>query len=303
MQQEMRRKEVIIDAKEAASAIQDGMTISVGGFLLSGHPMAILREVIKRGVKNLTLMGPVSASLETDMLIGTGCVKRVITSYCGVEEYAPICPMFRAFAEQGKLDVWEVDESHYYQALKAGALHLPFYPDRCGVGTDFPKVNPDLKLFKDPIKGETLIAVPAIEPEVTLLHAAYADPYGNVQPIGNGFGDRMHWMACKKVFVQVEKIITNEQVRKFPERTAYFDVDGVVRTPYGAHPFGSQGFYLEDGHHIREYLAAAEPYAKRGDRTKYDAYLKKYIYEPENHEDYLERIGIKRLVSLHEDAN
>ena len=86
METEMKRKELIVDAKEAAVSIEDGMTISIGGFLLSSHPMTIIREVIKRGVKNLTVMGPVSASLETDILIGTGCVKKVITSYAGVFE-------------------------------------------------------------------------------------------------------------------------------------------------------------------------------------------------------------------------
>ena len=177
----MKRKELIVGAKEAASSIEDGMIVSIGGFLLSSHPMALIREVIKRGVKNLTLMPSVSSSLEADILIGAGCVKKIITAYCGVEEYAPICPLFRAFAEQGKLEVWEVDESHYYSALKAAAQELPFFPDRAGVGTDFPKVNPDFKVFTDPIRGETLLAVPPVSPDVTLLYAAFSDPYGNVQ--------------------------------------------------------------------------------------------------------------------------
>jgi glutaconate CoA-transferase subunit A len=301
-QTEMKRRDIVIDEREAASFIKDGMTISIGGFLLSSHPMTLIRQIVKRGVKNLTVVGPVSATIETDLLIGAGCAKKVVTSYCGVEEYAPICPMFRAFAEQGKIEVYEVDEAHYYNAFKAAALGLPFFPDRAGVGTDFPKVNPAFKYFKDPLKGETLLAIPPIEPDVSLLYAAYADPYGNVQPIGTGFGDRMHWIACKKAFVQVEKIIDNLQVRKFPERTAYHSVDGVVRAPYGSHPFQSPGLYNEDGEHIREYLAAAEAYAKGGDRTKYDAYLKKYVYEPETQADYLERIGIKRLISLHDDV-
>jgi glutaconate CoA-transferase subunit A len=253
----MKRKELIIDAKEAAASIEDGMTVSIGGFLLSSHPMSLIREVIKRGVKNLTLMPSVSSSVEADILIGAGCVRKIITAYCGVEEYAPICPLFRAFAEQGKLEVWEVDESHYY----------------------------------------------SVRPDVTLLYAAFSDPYGNVQPLGTGFGDRMHWPACQKLFVQVERIISNEEVRKFPERTAYFDVDGVVRAPYGAHPFAGPGFYIEDGDHIREYLAAAETFAKEGDRSQYDAYLKKYVYEPDTYVDYLERIGVRRLLSLHEDIN
>lgn len=303
MQGEMTRKALIMSAKEAAEEIEDGMTISIGGFLLSSHPMTLIREVIKRGVKNLTVLGPASSSLEVDILIGAGCVKKVISAYFGVEEYASISPMFRSFAQQGKIEVWEVDESHYYNALRAAAMQLPFLPDRTGVGTDFPRVNPDLKSFRDPLKGETLLAVPPIEPDVALLYAAYSDPYGNVQPVASCFGDRMQIKACKKAFVQVEKIISNEEVRKFPERTAYVEVDGVVREPYGSHPFASPGFYIEDGDHLREYLAAAEAYVKGGDFSKYDDYLRKYVYEPETHVDYLDRIGLRRLLSLHEDIN
>ena len=301
-----KRKNILIDEKEAASSIEDGMVVSIGGFLQSSHPMAVIRQLIKRGVKNLTLMPSISASLDADLLIGAGCVKKIVTSYCGAEQYAPVCPMFRAFAEQGKLDVWECDESHYYSALKAAALELPFFPDRAGVGTDLPKLNPDLKLFNDPIKGEPLLAIPAISPDVTLLYAACSDVYGNVQPVGSADGDRMHWVACKKVIVQVVKIISNDEIRNHPEHTAYFldyKVDGLVRAPYGSHPFSGPGFYIDDAAHIREYLAAAEPYAKGGDRTKYDAYLKKYVYDPDTHIDYLKAIGIERLFSLHEDVN
>lgn len=301
-QTQLRRKKVVVDEKEAVSSIEDGMIVSIGGFLLSSHPMTLIRQIIKRGVKNLTLVGPVSASIETDLLIGAGCVKKVITSYCGVEEYAPICPLYRAFAEQGKIEIYEVDESHYYNGLKAAALQLPFFPDLAGVGTSFPEVNPAFKLFQDPIKGQTLLAIPPIEPDVSLLYAAHADPYGNVQPIGTGFGDRMHWIACKKVFVQVEKIIDNMDLRKFPERTAYHSADGVVRAPYGSHPFAGPGYYVEDGKHIREYLAAAEEYAKGGSHNKYDAYLRKYVYEPEDQAAYLERVGLRHLLSLHEDV-
>jgi glutaconate CoA-transferase subunit A len=300
-QEVLKRKSLVIDEKEAVSHIEEGMTIAVGGFLLSSHPMALVRQLIKRGAKNLTLIPANSSSLEADILIGAGCVRRIITSYCGAERYAPICPLFRVFAEQGKLEVYEVDESHYYSALKAAALELPFFPDRAGVGTDFPKVNPNFKLFKDPLKGEPLLAIPPIAPDVALLYAAYSDPYGNIQPLGTGFGDRMIWLAAKKVFVQVEKIIKNEEVKKFPERTAYFEVDGIVRAPYGSHPFAGPGYYIEDGEHIREYLAAAEVFAKEGDRSKYDAYLKKYIYDIKTHTDYLERVGLRQLLALHED--
>jgi glutaconate CoA-transferase subunit A len=295
------KADLIMDAKEVASHVKDGMILCVGGFLLWDHPMALVREVIKRGVKNLTVIGGASASLELDMLIGAGCAKTVVSAYHGAEQYAPVSPMFRAYAQEGKIQVYECGESTFYSGFKAAALDLPFFPDREGVGTDLPKVNPAFKEFKDPIKGEPLLAIPPMSPDVLLTYSAYCTKKGHAQPLGTGHGDRMMWIACKKHFVQAERIISLEEAAKYPERTAYMEVDGVVKAPYGAHPLGATGLYHEDAEHTREYLAAAEDYLRGGDRTKYDKYLKRYVYEPETHEDYLERIGIRRLISLHID--
>ena len=264
----------------------------------AGHPMAIIRQIIKKGVKNLIVVGAAASGLEVDLLIGGGAAKKVITSYLASETEAPIGPFFRAYAQEGKIDVWETDESTYYVALRAAAQMLPFLPSRAGVGTSFTEVNPDIKEFKDPIKGETLLAIPAIKPDIAFLHAAYADPFGNVQHIGTGFGDRAIYMAAEKTIVEVEKIVPNEDIRKNPALTSIPEADAIVRAPYGSHPFASPGFYLEDKKHLREYASAANFYLKDRDMSKFDAYLQKYIYEVDTHLDYLEKIGIKQLFSL-----
>lgn len=296
----LKRREVIIDEREAAKWVKDGMTIAIGGYINSIHPMAIVRQIIRNGVKNLTLVGAGSSGLEIDLLIGAGCAKKVIAPYVGAESLAPIGPCFRALAQMGELKVWEVDEGLFFTCLRAAAEALPFLPWRGGVGTSYPEVNPDLKVFQDPIKGETLLAVPAVEVDIAILHAGYGDVYGNIQHVGSSFSDIVLRRAADKTIVQVDKVIPNEEIRRCPEKTTFHVVDAIVRAPFGSHPYASPGFYLEDQIHIKEYVAAGTALLKSDDRSPLEAYLEKYVYRPETHADYLEEIGIKRLISLYE---
>jgi glutaconate CoA-transferase subunit A len=295
-----KRREVIIGEQEAAGWIRDGMTISIGGFLNSSHPMPIVRAIIRNGVKDLTVVGAASAGLEIDLLIGAGCVKTVIAPMISGESLAPIGPSFRSLAQRGELEVVELDEHMYYQGLRAAAELMPSLPWRGGIGTDYAKLNPRLKEFADPITGERLLAIPAIDIDVAILHAGAADPYGNVQHVGTGFGDRAHHRAADKTIVTVDKVIPNEEVRANPYRTSIAGVDAVVRAPYGSHPYASPGHYLEDAVHIREYVGAATARLKDGNRGPLDDYLRKYVLEPATHADYLTRIGFERILSLYE---
>jgi glutaconate CoA-transferase subunit A len=295
-----QRESRIIDIEAALMRVQNGMTISIGGFINSSHPMLIVRGLIVRGVKNLTVVGAASAGLEVDLLIAAGCVRRVIAPYVGAEMLASIGPAFRATAEAGKLDVFELDEAMYYAGLRAAAQRVPFNPWRSGVGTSYPHVNPAIKQFKDPINGETLLAIPAINIDVAFLHAAQSDIYGNVQFVGTGWGDRAQYAAADVTFVQVEKVVSNEEIRRDPLRTAIPGADGVIRAPYGAHPYSSPGFYREDADHIKRYVRAATTWSKEGDFGPLKDYLDRYIFEPASHEDYLERVGIRNLLSLYE---
>lgn len=296
----MKRESRIISEQEAASLIKDGMTIYIGGFSLSSHPMAIVREIIKRGIKDLTVVGAATSSIEMDLMIASGAAKKIITSYVGIEGYMGIAPFFRSYVEDDMIELWEIDESGFYAALRAGSLDLPFMPDRVTVGTDYVKLNPDLKEFKDPINGEKLIAVPAVAPDIALIYAAASDEFGNAQFIGSGFGDRTAIRASTKCIIQAEKIISNEEIRMNAEKTAWHGAEHVVRAPYGAHPFSSPGNYLQDDKWIKEYCAAGEAYLRKRDRGPIDAFLQKWIYEPETHLDYLEKVGIKTLCSLGE---
>jgi glutaconate CoA-transferase subunit A len=180
--------------------------------------------------------------------------------------------------------------------LEAAGKGLPFLPWRAGVGTSLPEVNPDLKVISDPINGETLIAVPAVRPDVTLLHAAESDAYGNVRHCGGpGWIDLFLHRAATRTIVQVEKVISNEEIRANPWATTIGGGVSVVRMPYGAHPFYSRGYYVQDKQLVTEYFQTA---VAGGDELEY--FLQTYCHAPATHADYLEVIGIKRLLELYE---
>ena len=287
------RKPSLIDEHEASLWIEDGMTVAIG----TPHPMGLVRQIIRRRVKNLTI---IDGGICLDLLIAAGCVKRSVTYYGGGGFGIPVLPMFREAVERKTITVFECDEGTIMTGLRAAAQALPFLPWRGGLGTSLPDVNPEFRTFADPLSGQTLLAVPPIKPDIALLHADAADEFGNVQHIGGaGWLDPAFFRAADRTIVQVERIIPNERIRAEPEATTFARVDAVVRAPYGAHPFFSRGHYVRDEAHVRDYLKASAK-AAAGDRTALDSYLDHYCYEPNDLGDYLEKIGIKRLISLYE---
>ncbi len=149
-----RRTPIVVEPGDVRQYLFDGMTLAVGGFVNSSHPMTLVREVIRSGVKDLRLVGAAMSGLEVDMLIAAGCVREVVSSFVSGEVYSPIAPMFRWAVEEDEVRVWDCDETQYYQALRAGAMQIPFMPVRSGLGTSLPEVNPDLVQFDDPITGQ-----------------------------------------------------------------------------------------------------------------------------------------------------
>lgn len=293
------RRSVVADEATAGAVVADGMTVAIGGFINSGHPMTLVRHIIRAGVRDLTVVGAASAGFDVDLLVAAGCVRKVVTPYVGGEGLGAVGPAFRVAAERGEIEVFELDEAHFYAGLRAAAQRLPFNPWKAGVGTSYPVVNPQLREFDDPVTGQRLLAVPAIEPDVAILHAAQSDPFGNVQHLGTGFGDRAMYGAADVTVVQVERVVSNETIRANPLATSVPGADLVCRLPYGAHPFASQGFYPPDETHILEYVAAASE-LKKGSRDRLDDYLGTYVVEPANHAEYLTKIGWERILGLTE---
>lgn len=294
-----RRASALVGEEQALDLVRDGMTIAIGGFNTAAHPMVIVRGLIRRGLRRLRVIGGTIAGLELDMLIAAGVAEEVVTSSVTGEALAAIGPAFRDAAESGAVRVWESDEGILYAGLRAAGQGLPFLPWKAGVGTSLPEVNPDLKVFRDPIADEELLAVPALRPDVAFVHVSRADAHGLGQHTGSGFGDRLLHRAAERTIITTERLVPNEEIRARPLETSIPYADGVVRAPWGAHPFSSPGHYLVDEAHLEEYLAAAGA-ARRGDRSALDAYFERYVTGPASHTDYLEAIGIRRLLELEE---
>jgi len=288
-----QRQKCIANETEASDWVEDGMMIAIG----EPPPMGLLRHIIRRGIKDLTI---ISSGISLDILIAAGCVRKTIAYHASGGVGVPVVPSFRRAAEQGQIEVWECEEGILTSGLEAAGKGLPYLPWRAGVGTSLPEVNADLKVITDPIKGDTLIAVPAIKPDIAILHAATSDVYGNVQHIGGpGWIDLFLYRAAERSIIQVEKIISNEEVRANAWHTTIAGADAIVRMPYGAHPFYSRGYYVQDVPFVQAYLSAATA-AQNQEPSALEEYLNYYCREPETHADYLERVGIKRLLSLYE---
>jgi len=290
------RAEVVADASAALSVIRDGCVVGVGGALTAGHPMALVRQLIRSGARDLTIVSP-TAGLDVDLLIACGRVRKVVCAYLGAEGVAPVGPAFRAAVQGGEVEFWEGDEAHCVLALRAAAQGLPFLPWRGGVGTDIGNINPELVTFRDPIRGETLLAVPARPLDVALIAAERADPYGNVQFAGVPYLDRLLADASRHVVVQVERVVANEAIRQTRADTVFWNSTTIVLAPWGTHPFSAWALDA-DTEHLRHYVAAVNAKAKRNYPAPLQAYLDRYVTSPRTHADYLEAVGIRRIMEL-----
>ncbi len=284
------RRSVLTSLDDAVGVVEDGMTVGIGGAVTAGHPMALVRALARRGVRDLTVVAP-TGGIEVDLLIGAGCVKTVWGCYVGLEAVAGVCPVFRAAVEAGDVEVRDLDEAHCVLGLRAAAQGLPFLPWRGGVGTSFTQLNPALVEFDDPVAGEPLIAVPALRLDVALVFAERADEYGNAQVVGTGHMDGLLGSAADRVLLQTDRVVSNDMIREFPERTWYWRDTRVVRAPFGTHPYSS-GSMVADVDHLKAYVKAAKT---GGDA--FDDYLQRHVLGAD-HDAYLEAVGIRRIAEL-----
>lgn len=294
----MKRKDISLTLQEIKDFLFDGMSIAIGGYLTANKPMALIREIIKKEAKNLTIIS-LPSGIDLDLLISAGCVAKVICPYVGMESFSPIAPFYRQKAQKGELEIKEVDVALVILMLRAAALNLPYLPWKGVIGTSIPELNSDLKVIEDPFGNGELVAVPAFSPDLALIHAAQSDVYGNIQHNGRSFIDGLIARASTKTLVQVEKIISNEEIKlNFLNTTIPCAiVDGVILAPFGAHPLSSQKYYEVDKGHIKEYVDSASKYLK-GEEDGFKSYLQKYVYGPYSLEDYLEVVGTKRLIHI-----
>ena len=287
----MAASKKLVDLDTALSAVKDGMTLGIGGWIFHGQPMALVRGLVRRGVRDLTLV-PAPGSVAPDMLIGAGCVRETACVFISFEHLG-LAPNFRRVAQAGAIKVLEMDGPGIAGGLRAGACDLPYglIPD---LGTDLPRVNPEgYRKARIQEGGRPLLEVPAIKPDVVFLHGQQADEEGNVQYFGAGYFDLLMAQAAKHVICSVDRLVPSSTIRHQARLTKIPSafVDAVVVAPYGAHPGGSPGLYDQDERHLKAYVTASR------DQAAFDAYLADHV-RGGGEDVYRDRIGARALAGL-----
>ena len=253
-----------MDKRTTAAAVvrelRDGMTIGIGGWGSRRKPMALIREILRSPLKDLVLVsygGP-----DVGLLCAAGKVRRVVFGFVSLDSI-PLEPHFRKARESGAVEAFELDEGMLQWGLYAAALRLPFLPTRAGLGSDVMKLYPGLRTVTSPYAdGEELVAMPALELDVALVHLDRADARGNAQFLGPDlYFDDLFCMAAKKRFLSCERIVATQDFLKAGSvhtlRISRMFVDGVIEAPGGAHPTECPPDYARDEVFQREYAASA----------------------------------------------
>lgn len=275
--------------------VHNGDYLSTGGF---GHiriPMAALYEIVKQEINNLSVSAH-TAIHDVDILLAGNCVKNVDVSYFTGYELRPLYSKLGSrLVKEGAINVVDWSNAALAWRFKAASMGISFMPTKTMLGTDTFKVS-GAKLVECPFTGEKYCAVPALFPDVAIIHVHRCDMYGNSQIDGITVSDYDVARAAKRLIISTEKLIDTEEIRNNPERTIipYFLVDAVVEAPYGSHPGEMPYLYYFDEEHIAEYLKATQD--ETGEKLK--TYLEKYVFGVNNFTEYFELIGGENKMKL-----
>ncbi len=285
-------KNKVVNMREAiASLVFDGDTLVIEGFT---HLIcfAAAHEIIRQGKKDLTL-ARLTPDLIYDQMLAAGCAKKLIFSWAGNPGVGSL-HAFRRLVEpkaNAPKPSFEIEEySHFGMVARfqAGASNLPFWPLRNYMGTDIPTANPLIRTVSCPFTGETLAAVPALRPDVTVVHAQRADASGNAQVWGLLGVQKEAAFASKRVLVVAEELVDESVIRADPNRTLIPGniVSSVVVEPWGAHPSYAQGYYDRDN----DFYVKWDEIARTEEGLK--AYLDEYVYGVKDRANYMEKLPL-----------
>jgi glutaconate CoA-transferase subunit A len=304
------RREKRIAAEDAgaliARTLADGDLLAIGGLFKQGRPLALVREVIRLGRKNLKLVSSPGSGFDVDLLIAAGCVAETFLPAVTLEDR--MCPAFRGAVEAGTVTAHCVDALSVVGGLLAAANGVPFQPVAAWKGSDVPKHNPLVAPITCPFTGEALFATRAIRPKLALLHAQEADVYGNVRHLATmTYADQLIARAAETVIVSVDRFVPPEKIMARPRETSIpcIYVDAVVEIPYGAHPTGSFPLYSIDETYIEHYadLAEAARRGAEGARARLADHIATHVHVPARQADYLAIAGgDDRMRALEEEA-
>jgi len=282
----------LVSLHEAISKfVSDGDILYAAGFT---HliPFAAGHEIIRQGKKNL-ILARATPDLIYDQMVAAGCAKKVIFSYMGNPGVGSL-RIVRAMIEKGDLE-WE-EYSHFgmITRLQAGASGLPFLPMKQTGATDLEKSNPLIKRVTDPYSGQEVITVPALNPDVAIVHVQRADKNGNAHLWGIVGEQKEVAFASRKVILTAEEIVDEAVIRSDPNRTLIpgFIVSAVCHEPHSAHPSYAQGYYDRDN----EFYLSWDKISESVESVK--QYLDEWVYGVKDREEYWQKLGAEKQEKL-----
>ena len=287
-------REKVMSLEEAASLVNDGEHVALGGCTVSRTPMAMIWALIRAGRRNLTVSRSIVSS-EGDLLFASGASPHVITSWFSQGIVWGVSKVMRHYTETKAAQFTEWSHMSLGLRYRAGAMGVPFMAIRSMIGSQIAqRLGDAVKEMICPFTGEKLLLVPALNPDVALIHVQRADAYGNAQIDGLQFMDIDIAMAARRVILTTERIISNDQIRRAPDQTRipFFTVDAVVEVPFGSAPHECYGLY-------EPFFGHMDAYARQVNGDPVDgmqAYLQAYVREPKSWTGYLEKLGVDAML-------
>lgn len=267
--------------------IKSGMTIGIGGWGPRRKPMALVRELLRSDITDLTLVSYGGA--DVGMLCAAGKIKKLIFAFVSLD-FIPLEPYFRKARQNAEISVMEIDEGLMLMGLRAAAMRSPYIPTAVGLGTDVLTRNKDIKIVESPYAdGKEWVAMPALNLDVSLVHVDLADRRGVCQIKGpDHYMDDLYVRAAKKVIVSCDELVETDYFHQNPQesRSVFWErseTNVVVHIPYGAHPSSCNPLYGFDVAHFKEYAASAK------EENGWQGYFNNYIAVSDA--EYLQKVG------------
>ncbi|MCX5852661.1 MAG: CoA transferase subunit A [Deltaproteobacteria bacterium] len=287
----------VMSMKEAIERhVHNGQFLFIGGYICR-TPFAAIHEILRQKKKDLTITRS-NAADDFDMMIGAGAVSRFISTFLSLGVYG-LGRCYRRSIEKGiphRIELEEYTNLSLPMMLMAGAMGMPFVPVKDMVGTDLLNIKSFMgegkyKIIESPFDGTRTVLVPALKPDLAIIHVQQADKHGNAQMWGIGGDCKVGANAAKKVIVSCERLVSRETVGKDPSRTIVpdFKVVAVVEEPFGAHPGYTPGFYDVD-------FAFGSLYQKSSDTVQgFENFMNEWVYGIADRtaytQHYIERFG------------
>ncbi len=276
----------VMGLKEAVEKfVHDGDYLAIGGFGVNRTPLAACHEIVRQGKKHMGFAGH-TATHDMQVLSAGEVYDRLDVAYVIGLEARGLSSCSRKYVESGKVNVTEWTNYALTLRLKAAAMGVPYLPTRNMMGTDTFKYSA-AKIAMCPYTGKKLVLLPALSPDVSIVHVHEADIYGNCRFKGIAVSDLDLVNASKRLIITTERLIPNDTIKQDPSSTKipYHLVDAVCEVPFGAYPGTMYDEYFSDEEHLKEWLTVEK------EPEKFKNFLNRNIYDCKDHEEYIRLNG------------